>query len=253
MKIAFLVEDETAPVPLADAMSARGHETRVVAMDEYEAGNDDVVIATSDEGMQRAGDRAVRLSEPIVTDDFFRARTPPENEPMRVLLPGAAQVEANGIEDGYGAAAHARWFHQKFDLIRVSPWAPSREEPLDDVQEFHVALNVREMARLIHTCDVILVPSHSGFQSAAAEAMASGIPTLLTAIPTFQSVDAAHDYALFAPPENAIEMGEQLIELLTDYELRDRIRTRGREVAERWRAGKVAERLEAFLRSRESS
>ncbi len=253
MKIAFLVEDENTPVPHADALSARGHETRIVTIDEYEAGDDDVVIVSTDEGMQRAGDRAVRLAEPIVTDDFFRARTPPENEPMRVLLPGAAQIEANGIEEGYGAAAHARWFHQKFDLIRASPWAPSREEPLDDVQEFHVALNVREMARLVHTCDVCIVPSHSGFETAAAEAMASFIPTLLTATPAYQSVDHAHDYALFAPAENAVEMGEQLIELLTDYELRDRIRTRGREVAERWRSEKVAERLEAFLRSRESS
>ncbi|MGH9422007.1 MAG: hypothetical protein ACRD3J_18665, partial [Thermoanaerobaculia bacterium] len=66
----------------------------------------------------------------IVDDDFFRPRTPSENTPMRVLLCGESQVDLKGIADGYGAAAHARWFHQKFDLIRVSPWAPSREEPL---------------------------------------------------------------------------------------------------------------------------
>src|SRR5687768_18600712 len=48
-----------------------------------------------------------------------------------------SQADLRGIDEGYGAVAHARWFHQKLDLIRVSPWAPSKEEPLDSVQEFH--------------------------------------------------------------------------------------------------------------------
>jgi len=186
----------------------------------------------------------------IVDDDFFRPRTPPENGPMRVLLCGESQVDLKGIADGYGAAAHARWFHQRFDLIRVSPWAPSREEPLDTVQEFHVALNTREMTRLVHSCDVLIAPNHreEGFGLPAAEAMASGIPVIMTAIPSYQSFDDGRDYALFAPQENAVELGEKLIELLSDADLRNRLRTRGREVAEQWRAERVAERIEKRLR-----
>ncbi|MEA2162116.1 MAG: hypothetical protein QOK37_243 [Thermoanaerobaculia bacterium] len=189
----------------------------------------------------------------IVDDDFFRARTPAENTPMRVLLCGESQIDIKGVADGYGAAAHARWFHQRFDLVRVSPWAPSREEPLDSVQEFHVALNTREMTRLMHSCDVLIAPNHreEGFGLPAAEAMASGIPVVMTAIPSFQSFDETHDYALFAPEGNAVELGERLIEMLSDAALRDRLRARGREVAEQWRAERVAERMEeAFLRLR---
>ena len=171
---------------------------------------------------------------------------------MRVLLCGQSQADLKGIDEGYGAAAHARWFHQKFDLIRVSPWAPSREEPLDDVQEFHVALDTREMTRLMHTSDILIAPNHreEGFGLPAAEAMASGIPTVLTSIPSFLSFDETHDYALFAPPENAVELGERLIELLSDPELRERIRKRGREVAEQWHAERVAQRLETFFLER---
>jgi hypothetical protein len=182
----------------------------------------------------------------IVEDDFFRPRTPAENEPMRVLLCGESQVDLKGVAEGYGAAAHARWFHQKFDLIRVSPWAPSREEPLDSVQEFHVALNTREMTRLMHSCDVLIAPNHAeeGFGLPAAEAMASGIPVVMTSIPSYLSFDDVRDYALFAPQENPVELGEKLIELLSDIDLRDRLRVRGREVAEQWRASSVAERLE---------
>jgi hypothetical protein len=182
----------------------------------------------------------------IVDDDFFRARTPPENSPMRVLLCGESQVDLKGIAEGYGAAAHARWFHQKFDLIRVSPWAPSREEPLDAVQEFHVALNTREMTRLMHSCDVLIAPNHreEGFGLPAAEALASGIPVVMTAIPSYQSFDDRRDYALFAPQENAVELGEKLIEVLSDGDLRNRLRARGREVAEQWRASRVAQKIE---------
>jgi glycosyltransferase involved in cell wall biosynthesis len=182
----------------------------------------------------------------IVDDDFFRPRTPPENDPMRVLLCGESQVDLKGIAEGYGAAAHARWFHQKFDLIRVSPWAPSREEPLDAVQEFHVALNTREMTRLVHSCDVLIAPNHrqEGFGLPAAEALASGIPVVMTAIPSYQSFDDKHDYALFAPQENAVELGEKLIEVLSDGDLRNRLRLRGREVAEQWRAARVAQTIE---------
>jgi glycosyltransferase involved in cell wall biosynthesis len=185
----------------------------------------------------------------VVDDEFYRPRLPPENEPLRVLLVGQSQADLRGIEEGYGAVAHARWFHQTLELVRVSPWAPSREEPLDSVQEFHVGLTTSEMTRLMHSCDVLIAPNHAeeGFGLPAAEALASGLATLMTSIPSYLSFDDAHDYALFAPEQNAVELGERLIELLSDEELRARLRRRGREVAEQWRSKHVADRLEAFF------
>jgi glycosyltransferase involved in cell wall biosynthesis len=188
----------------------------------------------------------------IVEEEFYRPRTARENEPLRVLLCGESQADMKGIDDGYGAVAHARWFNQKLELVRVSAWAPSREEPLDSVQEFHVALSTREMTRLMHSCDVLVAPNRreEGFGLPAAEALASGIPVVMTEIPSYLSFDETHDYALFAPEGNAVELGERLIELLGDDALRERLRVRGREVAEQWRAEKVAENLEAFFLSR---
>jgi glycosyltransferase involved in cell wall biosynthesis len=188
----------------------------------------------------------------VVDDEFFRPRLPPENDPLRVLLVGQSQADLRGIDEGYGAAAHARWFHQKLELVRVSPWAPSREEPLDSVDEFHVALTTSEMTRLMHSCDVLLAPNHKeeGFGLPAAEALASGLATVMTSIPSYLAFDDAHDYALFAPEQNAVELGERLIEVLSDEELRARLRKRGRDVAEQWRSRHVADRLEAFFLNR---
>jgi len=188
----------------------------------------------------------------IVEDEFYRARTLFESEPLRVLMVGQAQADLRGIEEGYGAVAHARWFHQKLDLIRVSPWTPSRGEPLDSVQEFHVGLTTAEMTRLMHSCDILISPNHreEGFGLPAAEAMASGIPTVLTRIPSYLAFDERDDFALFAPEGDAIELGERLIELLSDGELREQVRQRGREVAEQWRVEKTAQRLERFFLER---
>jgi glycosyltransferase involved in cell wall biosynthesis len=188
----------------------------------------------------------------IVDDEFYRGLTAREHEPLRVLLSGQSQGDMKGIDDGYGAVAHARWFHQKLDLVRVSPWAPAREEPLDTAQEFHVALTTAEMTRVMHSCDLLIAPNRreEGFGLPAAEALASGIPTVLTSIPSYLSWDERRDYALFAPEDSAVELGERLIELLSDAELRERLRVRGREVAEQWRAEHVADRLETFFRER---
>jgi glycosyltransferase involved in cell wall biosynthesis len=188
----------------------------------------------------------------VVDDEFYRERIPPENDPLRVLLVGQSQADLRGIEEGYGAVAHARWFHQKLELVRVSPWAPSREEPLDSVDEFHVALTTSEMTRLMHSCDVLLAPNHKeeGFGLPAAEALASGLATVMTSIPSYLSFDDAHDYALFAPEQNAVELGERLIELLGNEALRARLRKRGADVAEQWRSRHVADRLEAFFLNR---
>ena len=188
----------------------------------------------------------------VVENEFFREPRAQESVPPRVLLCGQSQADLRGIDEGYGAVAHARWFHQKLDLIRVSPWAPSREEPLESVQEFHVALTTDEMTRLMHSCDILIAPNHrqEGFGLPAAEAMASGLACLLTSIPSYLSFDEQRDYALFAPEDNAVALGERLIELLGDRELRDRLRTRGREVAEQWRVERVVERMETFFYER---
>jgi glycosyltransferase involved in cell wall biosynthesis len=188
----------------------------------------------------------------IVDDEFFRDRTPRENDPPRVLVCGQSQADFRGIDDAYGAVAHARWFHQKLDLIRVSAWAPSKAEPLDAVQEFHVALNTSEMTRLMHSCDALVAANHAaeGFGLPAAEALASRIPAILTSIPSYLAFDDVHDYALFAPPENPVELGERLVELLSDGDLRERLRARGRQVADQWRASLVADRMEQFFYER---
>src|SRR5438552_6414742 len=239
LQIAYLLEDtaisDVAAMALAqaDALIARGHRVRIATkgepvtwrasraewlyVDDFAAIEDDVLVAEPPAGFE------------IVDEEVYRAQTPRVRQPLRVLLCGASQDESKAVDVGYSAAAHARWFHQRFDLIRVSPWAPSREEPLDSVQEFHLALTAGEMTRLLHSCDVLIAPEER-FSLSTAEALAAGLGVASTA-------------------RNAVDLGEKLIEILGDAELRDRPRARGRAIAEQWRAANVAARLEEHFRA----
>ena len=263
MRIAYLLEETaisaTARIVLAqaDALIAAGHQVRIVTgglpltwrssraewvyvdnLADFEAGAGEIAID---------GKSDIVRGNPIVDDDFYRQRFPRQNEPLRVLLSGGSQARDNGIGEGYGAVAHARWFHQTLDLVRVSPWAPSRQEPLDSVQEFHVSLAGREMTRLLHSCDVLIAPNRREDPQSLTtlEALASGLACVVTATP--QHLAYGDDYALFAPPDNAVELGERLIEVASDSAVRQRLRARGREVAEQWRAATVAKRLEKLM------
>ena len=230
MKIAYVTDEENRLMNAQAAALSTRHEVDLIGSDDSTDGYDVVITA---------GNLPDVLA---VDDDYYRTRTRPENEPLRVLLAGASQRESDAVEHGYGAAAHARWFHQKFDLVRVAPWAPSREEPLDDVQEFHVALDEREMSRLMQTCDALIAQA-SGLTLLVAQALAAGVAVVMASTQTV-------DCALSAPPEHAVELGEKLIELLSDSELRDRLRARGREVAEQWRSDANVARLEEIIWTR---
>lgn len=188
----------------------------------------------------------------IVDDEFYRGPAPREHDPLRVLLAGPSQVDIKGIDDGYGAVAHARWEGAQFELIRVSPWKPSPHEPLEGVAEFHVAIPTNEMMRVVHSCDLFLGPNRKeeGFGLPAAEAMASGLACVLTSIPSYQSFDPRNDFALFGKEGDPEDLGEQLMTLAEDFDLRQQLRTRGRQVAEQFRAAVTAERLERFLLER---
>jgi glycosyltransferase involved in cell wall biosynthesis len=188
----------------------------------------------------------------IVDDVFYRQPHFRDARPMRVLLAGPMQADFKGIDVGYEVVRHARSRAAEFDLIRVSQWPAAEDEPADLAAEFHVGLTSADMARLIATADIFLGPSRrqEGFGLPAAESMASGIPTVLSEIPSFLSFAGARDFALFAPESDAGAMGDALVRLIRDASLRRRIALRGREVVEQFRAHHTALRLERYFLER---
>ncbi|HEY0592025.1 MAG TPA: glycosyltransferase [Thermoanaerobaculia bacterium] len=191
----------------------------------------------------------------IVDEEFYRSGPALRHEPPRVLLAGASQIDFKGIDVGYDAALHARAMGGEFDLVRVSPWAPAADEPKESAAEFHIGLDARAMARLVHSCEIFLGPSRKeeGFGLPAAEALAAGAAAVLSRIPSFESFDPERrDYALWADENDGIAMGDELVRLLDDEELRLRLGMRGRETVEKYRGIHIAGRIEAYLLDRRS-
>lgn len=187
----------------------------------------------------------------IVDDDFFQPHAS-HSGPPRVLLSGQAEGDMKGIDLGYEAVRYARDRGGVFDLIRVSPWHPMPEEPASLAQEFHSAIDTGAMARLLASCDIFLGPNRhqEGFGLPAAEALASGVPAVLTAIPSYLSWDSKHDYALFVPENDGPAVGDALLSLLNAPERRSQVANRGREVAEQFRSANAGERLDHYFSAR---
>jgi glycosyltransferase involved in cell wall biosynthesis len=188
----------------------------------------------------------------IVDAIFYQQRLPRDSARLRVLLVGPAQADFKGIDVGYAAIRRARERGATFDLVRVSQWPPAENEPTALAEEFLVGLDTREMAQVVASCDVCLAPSlhQEGFGLPAAEALASGVPTVLSQIPSFTSWDVKQDYALFAPERNGAAMGDALVRLLNDEPLRRGLAARGREVVEQFRGEKMGLALERYFSER---
>jgi glycosyltransferase involved in cell wall biosynthesis len=187
----------------------------------------------------------------IVDDVFFSAQLAVRSA-QRVLLVGPAQADFKGVDIGYEAVRLARAAGAEFDLIRVSQWIADANEPADLAQEFHVAIDSQQMARVIASCDVFLGPSRhqEGFGLPAAESLASGVACVLSEIPSFLSWDRNRNFALFAPEGDAAAMSSALLRLLGDAALREQLASRGREVVEQFRAARTGERLERYFLAR---
>jgi len=225
MNVAFLLPDAgisgraRTVLAQADALAARGHRVRIVS-----AEPPGIWRSSDAEWVEVAGDHDVLLREPLavmIVDEVFYRVAPLTRPPRRVLLTGVSPDLA------YEAAAHARWFGHEFQLIRVAPFAPSRGEPLDSVDEFHVALSTPEMARVLHSCDVMVAAS---FGLAAAEAMAAGLAVLIA-----------------GPTDDGEDLGNKLIDILGDDDVRAALRAKARADAEQWRSERAGALLEAML------
>jgi glycosyltransferase involved in cell wall biosynthesis len=184
-----------------------------------------------------------------IIDEAFFERSSAEAPAERVLLVGAWEIDFKGIDVGYEAVRIARERGVPLKLVRISPWPAAPGEPNDLADEFHVALPTSRMAEVMSSCGLFLGPSRrdEGFGLPAVEAMAMGMPAVLTEIPSFRAFSEEQDFALFAPEDDAAALGEQLVRLSRDAELRRALSLRGRRVARSFDADSVAARIERVI------
>lgn len=167
---------------------------------------------------------------------------------QRVLIVGLFGISGKAIADALRATEIMRSKNSDIQTVRVSPVDTSdKEKSLFRIDEYHAGLTPGEMVQLYRTADIFLSSSHSqeGFGLPFAEALACGVPSVVTDILPYKSHDAVKDYALFVPQRDPEAMADAALEIIRDENLRKKLRQRGPEVIRRkYRSDLIAKKLE---------
>jgi glycosyltransferase involved in cell wall biosynthesis len=170
--------------------------------------------------------------------------------PLRVGLVGPWQVAWKDIRTGIEACKLAAKAGLDLQLVRVTNTQPDRAElDLPFPVEWHQRVAPRDMGEIYRSLDVFLGTSfgaEEGFFLPAVEAMACGVPCVLTDVPCFRA-HGDGQYAVFVPPRDPAAMAEALVVTAHMPDVRSALRTAGIAVAQRYTQHAHGTALEAAL------
>lgn len=174
--------------------------------------------------------------------------------PLRVGLVGPYQIAWKDLATGFAACRLAAAAGQPLVLVRATNTTPDAAErdPGFPV-EWHQQLPPAAMGDYYRSLDVLLATSRGaeeGFFLPAIEAMACGVPVVMTDIPCFRAHgDAAgdHRYALFVPPQDPAAMAEALVVAGNVPEVRAALREHGLALAQRYTMERMGNALRTAL------
>lgn len=168
----------------------------------------------------------------------------------RVLVVGPWEWPVKGIADALEGLGRIKPRWPDLRVIRASQLPQCEaERALGVVDEYHDGVHPDRMPALYRGCDLLVSASMEaeGFGLAAVEAMACGLPCVLTAIPAYRSLSGGRDCALFVPPRDPGAIADAVSVLLSNREAWRRLRLAGLEVAAEHPIEAVVARLERLL------
>jgi len=168
---------------------------------------------------------------------------------LSILVVGPFNVDFKNIAAALrGITIAKKRFDRPVKLIRASQFPLSLDEELiikPDVYHYHVPHN--KMGGIYRDADLFISMSREaeGFGLPALEAMACGVPVILSRIPSYMSFDETADYAAFVDSSDPESIAKTIQEVVSNKPLRDKLIRRGLEVAGKFTKEKVLERLTA--------
>lgn len=200
------------------------------------------------------GQRCTLIQNGIDLNTFWpdQQREWGKNGKIRVLSVGSADVGFKGIADTLDAVKLLKEKGIDLELIRVSPGLPSRREKEGGlVHSYHTGLKETEMAELYRETDIFISSSleGEGFGLPAIEALASGVPSILTEVSTYKNFDENPGFAHFVPTHSPKKIAEGVEKFINDVQFRNQCVEMGSRVAAKFALQKTKEDLIRFVES----
>ena len=193
---------------------------------------------------------ATNVGQAFEPDGFSPGPERAPSDPPVVLVVGPYEADVKGLSIAFAGLALWRRRGGRFRLRRISPLPAGDEEKSSGlVDEYHHRLSPGRMPFAYRGSDLFVGPSRreEGFGLPALEALACGLPCLLSDTPGHR--EFAGEAAWYFADGDPNALADRLPELVTEP-VRRRARREGPAAAGRFAAARVAERLEAaFLRA----
>ena len=187
---------------------------------------------------------------------FFYPPKKPDNPGSykvdRIVLMGPLTIGVKQIQIGLEAFHRAAKEIPDLKLVRLSSidTREAEESLVGPIDTYHIHLPPRHVGTVLRSGNgILLSPSMSGegFGLPPIEAMACGVPTILTDIPSFCSYATPCDYALFVPWYDSDAMAGAICYLAGNESLQKHFIQRGLEIAAQFTFDKVAANIEKVL------
>lgn len=167
---------------------------------------------------------------------------------IRVGLVGPWQIPWKDLRTGFEACALAQRAGLDLELVRISNTAIDPAERTFGLKlECHERVPPARMGELYRSLDALLCTSsgpEEGFFLPAVEAMACGVPCVMTDVPCFRGY-GERQHALFVPPKDPAAMAEALVIVTTHPNVGQWLRAEGLAAAARFTRARHLEELEA--------